>query len=1630
MSDPNQDEPAAELQAPAPPAPTSESSSKSEKSELSAGLERLSGADSEDEEEYIPGEGDSRPPPASVPSLDTANLAELLEKTARSQTSALAKSRGLSVASLLFERSGESEHAQKLAHESIESSPKMSLAALIQRRLGTTDEETIERALESATRLAAHPASRAHATIQLAARHQAAGQSAAAGKVIDQAVRNGDGGPALRLQRLVHRVGTEQSLAGVELPSAHASSLSGAHEALFGTPLKSDGEEVAPAPHAKSEIAMLRAARAVEKHDQYGAVEALKHSSSTPSAVVQELEFTVAAAAQQRDVAIAQLKALVSAHPENRLRRELLTLCVEARDQDALGKALEMADPGSGTVEFAERILLESIAGHSTQLSRDDLVNLSDEDPELALALAPLDSPALVPEEATVPQLLVQAGAALASQPRNEENLQAALDELTNRGEEEELRIILRMLRSRRSDDLAGTAMGSDALATRLELPLSRLLSAVVLERLGESGQAGEVYEELEGRGDRHQVVVQRALSALAEEPQTREELDERIARTLKQLGVESLTLSAELKRALQSEGAELAEKTQEACLSYLNTLRDQETSPEVLSQELSGLLWACSSVCAHVGNESLAEDSRNALSALNSEPGRLAKLRDSVFYGKPWITPTDSAGTTAEGEGGTEQVESTDPSFAALALFDESATGRQSCSDVEHLLRATRFIAEGEQSSAAKELEGILALDPALQGMRDDLLESTHETAELSAKWMTIAKDSELPDDRRFAYEQLAQLDSAKGDDASALLFRKALVEEFPDDIPSLLRLEEAHLSSGEKHSSTGAHLAALLPPSDGLSYRAVSGALALANSDFRAARKILEPLLDIDKTPLLALRGLITIARERRDDDLLLRATKKLAAEAPTDLDKAATALECAFILTRTGEGEEAIKWTQQALKNKPGAFTAALLLEHLSQPEDPVVSAEQLETFAETVATAPHKKELWFLAGTTWEKAEDFTRAAHCFEQTLKTIPAHAAAFEKLTAIRESNNDWAAVRSLISARLELVSDKTSEKLTLELKLADLLAKEGAPEEAKEHLERALALHPDNSQALRAHADVSAQLGAHESAEKSLVALRGRLKNGAEKTAVIRSLARLYDEHLGQLERAMDAYQDVLSVEPNDDESNRSLVEVYCKLGLAERATSLQTKLIQKADTADKKRSGALELARLYETVAKDTKRASATLERTRKAWPLDADALEATVLFMDRQGNSGSRGFMLDRAAKDARRKLESERLDGALLDTIARVAKLSGHVAEAEAAASARAAYLGLDVEPLNGAGVFALGPKVDEVIAPRGFATPLRLLIQKTGSAMDAAFSVDLTQMNATPLTSGPTLKRAQQIAEALKAPVPELFVSPSLGARCVPITSRPPRLLVGSSVDDLAHTERDYLLLRGFKLQQLGAGALARSRDDDRWPMLVALLHLFAPSWRPAQVDGQKAAKAKALIEQGLARVGYDDDVPMLALEAIGAISGNPEGLGEAARVLANRAAMLAVGDIGAVLSAIAAGENSKLAPNGPSRFRWIESHQEAKDLVLFATGDKNARAREGLGLAEKSAPLPPGKRAPAGAPHAPHAPVAPGAPARPAAPGRPAAPSRAAVSPSGAKKHQDEAPPPPRRPKPPPPKR
>jgi hypothetical protein len=329
-------------------------------------------------------------------------------------------------------------------------------------------------------------------------------------------------------------------------------------------------------------------------------------------------------------------------------------------------------------------------------------------------------------------------------------------------------------------------------------------------------------------------------------------------------------------------------------------------------------------------------------------------------------------------------------------------------------------------------------------------------------------------------------------------------------------------------------------------------------------------------------------------------------------------------------------------------------------------------------------------------------------------------------------------------------------------------------------------------------------------------------------------------------------------------------------------------------------------------------------------------------------------------LDRAAGDARRALATGRFDVSLFAMLGAVAKLRDRVQGARVAEATVAAIEGRPSE-LAGAENRAADSKLDDFLAPELLTPAFRSLLNKSGEILDAANPVDLKGLRAVPMPQPPPPAGAEikELGAAFGLPNLEVFVSPALGAVCIPVGSHPPQIVIGQPLmgpgdDDV----RRFLVRRALKAVQVRASALARSAPIDLLPLVSAYLLLFAPDWQPTAVDPVKVRDVHArLLKAKPKRV--DDDVGMLALEVIGALGNRASTLHTVVNGWGNRVALLACGDLSMAFNAIAraAGHPSGPAPSGPERTTWINRNAEARDLAVFSVSDAYAEVRSKLGI-------------------------------------------------------------------------
>lgn len=412
---------------------------------------------------------------------------------------------------------------------------------------------------------------------------------------------------------------------------------------------------------------------------------------------------------------------------------------------------------------------------------------------------------------------------------------------------------------------------------------------------------------------------------------------------------------------------------------------------------------------------------------------------------------------------------------------------------------------------------------------------------------------------------------------------------------------------------------------------------------------------------------------------------------------------------------------------------------------------------------------------------------------------------------------------------------------------------------------------------------------------------------------------------------------------------------MRVYVSSGNVVKAVETQTLLVERAQAPEEKRDRTLSLARVYEDAAQDKKSSFAILEKARKAWPHDAEVLRATAEYHQRHGETAAANVLLDRANAEARRALAHGRFEPAFFGVLRVTAEIRGEADAALTAAATTAALEGKEEPLVQGAGVRALDPALDDLLAPELLTPAFRALLRKLGGALDSAFPVDLASHRGTPAGATPAADELREMAASAGLRSLEVLVSASLGSGLLAASTTPARLLVGPSLLD--HPDvlaRQFALLRGVALLRTNAAALARIPTIELWPVTAALLKLLAPSFQPQGVDAAKLADAERKVRAALPGQ-RDHELPTLALEVAGTIGNRASQIGQTVLQWASRIALLAIGSPSGCIRgvALALGQADRLPSDPAERLRWVLRQPEARDLAVFSVSDAYAQARK-----------------------------------------------------------------------------
>jgi tetratricopeptide (TPR) repeat protein len=883
-------------------------------------------------------------------------------------------------------------------------------------------------------------------------------------------------------------------------------------------------------------------------------------------------------------------------------------------------------------------------------------------------------------------------------------------------------------------------------------------------------------------------------------------------------------------------------------------------------------------------------------------------------------------------------------PSTAHFALL--AAWAFEQRGDYERASHyAARAVEAGGGELARVARERADSLGPGSTRLREELMEA--------------ARRAPGPAEERDAYERLAALDAGpRRDPAGGLLWHRSILELDPGSLPSLRHLEQALVGGGREDDLEPLFdgIAAHTEGAEAAAHARAAARLRLRAQPWEATLPLVERAASVGEPNLWALRQLFAHARARGDHDALARAARALGYETDQPFEQAALFYRAAEAASASGRRDEALELVAEVVDRVPEYTPAHLLqVELLAAAGAFDRAALALEEAAASSRVRAHQARFYHRAAALWlDRLGDRERAAAALESAVECDPGLDEALARLQALYVETGERSKLALLLERRLQGVADP-DERARLEVERGRALAEVGDLAAAKAALGAALDHNPDHHDALAAFTDVCAREGDWDGAERGLLHLIRLAREPAAQIELYRRLGRLYETDRPDLPRAESAYHEVLRRAPDDQGSRERLVAIFAASGDLPRALHEQQALVAAAgDDVARRRQRVVELARLLEEGG-EVRKAETTLEGLRKEAPQDPVALRALAEFHLRLGHAPAANVLLDRTAADARRALTTGRFDLHFFANLATVFELRNRP---DAALVASATLAALEGRPgsVEGLGALAADPSLDEQLAPELFTPAFRSLLRQAGDALDGATAVDLRGMRAAPLApdADGSPPEAYELADAFGLAPPQLYVAPSLGTVCLPAASNPPTLVLGPSLLQEQHrSTRHFLLARALKVLQGHVAAFARTPPIELWPLVAAFLQTFAQQWQPQGVDPNKLQDYRARVARSMPQ-GLSHDAPALALEVISSLGNRASTLQTASNAWGNRCALLALGDVGLALHAIAtaAGLVAGPPPAGPERLTWVGRNAEARDLVIYSVSDAYFEAR------------------------------------------------------------------------------
>ena len=427
--------------------------------------------------------------------------------------------------------------------------------------------------------------------------------------------------------------------------------------------------------------------------------------------------------------------------------------------------------------------------------------------------------------------------------------------------------------------------------------------------------------------------------------------------------------------------------------------------------------------------------------------------------------------------------------------------------------------------------------------------------------------------------------------------------------------------------------------------------------------------------------------IHRHARDNQTLLNLYQSRAARAVDAGELHAIRMQKTLMwATVLRDGPRSVEILDKIIEDQPGDLTALSMLQlelaRQEQWQPLAVTLRRMHRQLEEAGDAGFGTACALAAAGLFEhRLDDLKNASHSAFLVLATHPQHREALDIMERhYREAGDD----EGLLSVQGRLLADaqSTMEQTALLTTLGAIMANRGELDRALDHFRQAARGRTTFLPAVRCWARAAMESGKREELAQALAAEASASRDLMHRAHCTFKAAQIWHNELGEQERAVTAYKQVLRMDPNHAESLQALSSLHSARGEWSEKVALLERSLSDANDPNERRQVLMRMAGIQRARQGDTAGALATIKRALELSPDDRRLLTSLAELCRKEGDTES--------LLEADRRLVEQTSDPVLLKALhfemGRILEESG--ADAQGAIAEFSRVLALDPNDLG------------------------------------------------------------------------------------------------------------------------------------------------------------------------------------------------------------------------------------------------------------------------------------------------------------------------------------------------------